>query len=211
MSTRFFILFFLLILQGCFKHSISTNTTSLVPITEAEYNVILDIKYATDDNFTKHKIYTNNEVFLHKDAAKRLKIAAQYADSLGYRIKIFDAFRPLQVQQELYNQIKDERYVSDPIKGIAGHTRGVALDITLVDNKTKQELNMGTPFDTFENSSHHRADIDPRILQNRVLLAGIMSVAGFTPLPSEWWHYNLRLYDTYPNYQSYPKIITKKV
>lgn len=182
--------------------------SNLVLITEHEYGVILDVKYATTENFTEERIYSTSKVFLHEDAAKKLLIASNYAAKLGYRLKIFDGFRPLDVQKKLYEKVNDERYVSNPVTGVATHTRGVAVDVTLVDcNGT--EIDMGTEFDSFEDKAHHNPNIpnlSADVLRNRVTLAGIMSLAGFTPLSTEWWHYHLRLYAEYPDYSSFPKL-----
>ncbi|QED22868.1 M15 family metallopeptidase [Candidatus Deianiraea vastatrix] len=184
-----------------------TKSTDLVAINQHDYDIIFDIRYATSNNFLGRKIYENANVYLHKDAAKNLKIATLYADKLGYKIKLFDGFRPLSVQRKLYTEVSNEIYVSNPDSGVASHTRGVALDVTLVDKKTNKELDMGTEFDSFEEKAHHNPNIDPKILQNRTILAGIMAISGFTPLPSEWWHYNLRIYEIYPDYGSkYPKM-----
>ena len=177
-------------------------------ITEKKYDVILDIKYATENNFTGKKIYNSSKVFLHENAAKKLLIASQYAKNLGYKIKIFDAFRPLDVQQSLYEQINDERYVSNPVTGVATHTRGVAVDLTLVDIHG-DELDMGTEFDSFDDRAHQSPDIpnlSQNVLCNRIILAGIMSIAGFTPLSTEWWHYHIRIYDEYLDYTDFPKL-----
>ena len=184
------------------------NSKSLfVQITQEEYNVILDVKYATEDNFTGKVIYKTPSVFLHKNTASKLKVASEYAEKLGYKIKVFDGFRPLEIQERLFNEIKDERYVSDPKKGVASHSRGVAVDVTLVKKDNLKEVDMGTEFDSFNETAHHKFDaVTPEILQNRIILAGIMSVASFTPLSTEWWHYNLRIYEEYPNYEEYPKL-----
>lgn len=202
---KYFLLFSLFIMSSCVNNKVSKNT-NLVKITQQDYDIIFDIRYATKNNFTGEEIYENSDLYLHKDSAEKLKIAINYADQLGYKIKVFDGYRSLAVQTKLFEQINDERYVSDPKKGVAGHTRGISIDLTLVDKKTNKELDMGTEFDCFEETAHHRPDVDKQVLQNRLILAGIMSVSGFTPLPSEWWHYNLRTYLIYPDYKNHPKI-----
>lgn len=204
-----------IILNSCISLSTSSDE-KMIPINEKEYGVILDIKYATEDNFTGKPLYKKSVVYLHKDAALRLKKASAYARALGYQIKIFDGFRPLNVQKKLYDTFPHEGYVSDPDKGVAAHTRGVAVDVTLVDLNTKKELNMGTDFDSFKETSHHAyafngkedlhsLNLSREVLRNRAILAGVMSIAGFTPLTTEWWHYNMRLYIEYPDYKDYPK------
>ncbi len=114
----------------------------------------------------------------------------------------------------MFEEVSDERYVSDPKKGVASHTRGVAIDVTLVDTKTGKDLDMGTEFDSFSEKAHH--DYDAKItreqMKNRLILAGIMNVSQFTAYKYEWWHYNYRLYEDYPNYNDqYPKLTTGDV
>lgn len=172
-------------------------------------NIILDIKYATTENFTGKAIYKKPSLYLPMQVAEKLIIAAKYANKIGYKIKIFDGFRPLDVQQKLFEEVSDERYVSDPKKGVASHTRGVAIDITLVDIKTGKDLDMGTEFDSFSEKAHHEHDakITKEQMKNRLILAGIMNVSQFTAYKYEWWHYNYRLYEDYPDYDDqYPKL-----
>jgi D-alanyl-D-alanine dipeptidase len=204
---------FLMLLVSCSSTKISHN---FVKITESEYNVILDIKYATENNFTKEKIYKNPVAYLPKEVAEKLKVASEYAKKLGYKIKIFDTYRPLDVQKKLFAKINDENYVSDPDKGVATHTRGVAIDLTLIDLKTGKELDMGTEFDSFEDLAHHNPNskITIKQLKNRLILSGIMSVSNFTPLPTEWWHFNYRTYSVYPEHEydnKFPKLTSEQL
>jgi D-alanyl-D-alanine dipeptidase len=192
--------------MGFVKYSINilNNDVQFVKIDPEKYNVILDVKYATEDNFVGKKLYKKPSVYMPQEIAEKLKLAAEYAQKLGYKIKVFDAFRPLNIQRELFKTFPHDGYVSDPDKGVAGHTRGVAIDLTLVEIKTGKELDMGTEFDSVN------ANITTEQLKNRLILAGIMSICQFTPLPTEWWHYNYRLYKIYPDYDGfYPKRTAK--
>ncbi len=163
---------------------------SLVEITPPEYDVEHYIAYATSDNFTDAPVYARAACFLHEDAAKCLKHAITYAAELGYRIKIFDAFRPSEAQFKLWNHTPDPDFLADPNRG-SPHSRGVAVDLTLID-ADGNELEMGTAFDAFTPLSHHGAtDISAEAKRNRLLLLGIMTSAGFDFYRNEWWHYQL--------------------
>ncbi len=109
----------------------------------------------------------------------------------GLGLKIFDAYRPYSVTKIMWGKVKDDRYAADPKKG-SGHNRGIAVDLTIIDLKTHEELNMGTGFDNFTDSAHHDfKNLPEAILQNRSILKSIMEKYGFKALGTEWWHYSL--------------------
>lgn len=162
----------------------------LHPVTSAEFDVELSIAYATADNFTGRAIYRRADCWLHSDAADRLAQAITLARPLGLRFRIFDAFRPQEAQWVLWNHTPDPGFLADPRRGSA-HSRGVAIDLTLVD-QTGRDLDMGTPFDAFTPLSHHgNTDISEIAQRNRHLLLGIMTAAGWDFYQNEWWHYQL--------------------
>lgn len=162
----------------------------LVLITGKTHDVAIDMVYARPDNFTGHVIYQHAECFLHPQAEAGLRRAATAARGFGFRLKIFDAYRPQQAQEALWARMPDPRYVTDPAEG-SNHTRGVAMDLTLLD-ATGRELDMGTPVDTMTPASNHfYAALPPAILVNRMHLLTIMLEAGFVHHPNEWWHYQL--------------------
>ena len=106
-------------------------------------------------------------------------------------LKIFDGYRPYSVTEKMWEPIKDDRYVADPKKG-SGHNRGIAVDLTVINLKTKEELPMGTGFDNFSDTAHQTFKALPeQILQNRNLLKDAMEKYGFKSLETEWWHYSL--------------------
>ena len=163
----------------------------LVQITEKEYDVVLDIRYATANNFTGKPIYKKPVCYLHPDAASALKKAISLAKEQGYRFKIFDGYRPFEVQQELWNNNPDPNFISNPQTGAIPHVRGVAVDLNLID-KDGNELSMGTRFDEFNEKSHlGRTDISKTEQANRYLLLGIMTTAGWDFYSKEWWHFQL--------------------
>ena len=169
----------------------------LIKISEND-GVILDIRYATSDNFTNTQIYTEPNCYLHKEAALKLYRAIENADALGFTIKIFDAFRPKEAQFKLWEHTPNEDFLAHPEKG-SPHSRGVAVDLTLIHGDGN-ELDMGTSFDDFSISSNHGEieDISVEAQINRYILLGIMSTAGWDFYKNEWWHYQLFDSKKYP-------------
>jgi D-alanyl-D-alanine dipeptidase len=170
----------------------------LVEITPQSHHVVLDLRYATADNFTGTPVYQPSaRCFLHQDAAEKLTIAADLARIQGFGLRIFDAFRPAEAQQKLWNHTPDPEFLSPPERG-SPHSRGVAVDLTLID-PNGHDLDMGTAFDAFTPLSHHaNRDISPEAQRNRFLLLGIMSAAGWDFYKNEWWHYQLFNSRSYP-------------
>jgi D-alanyl-D-alanine dipeptidase len=167
------------------------NSEPLVRIAPPAYDVEMFIAYGTPENFTGKPLYAREECYLHPDAAKALTIAIRYAAAMGYRFKIFDAFRPLEIQELLWEDNPDPNFISDPKTGSVPHCRGVAIDLTLID-KDGKELDMGTPFDSFSPLSYHgNTEVSQEAQRNRAILMGIMCAAGWDFYRNEWWHYQL--------------------
>lgn len=163
----------------------------LVEITEDNFDVIIDIRYATDDNFTAKPVYSRAACFLHPEASEALKRAIDLAAKDDLRFKIFDAYRPLEAQQALWNHTPDPDFLSNPDGGACPHCRGVAIDLTLID-EDDNELDMGTGFDEFTPLSHHgNQDIPHKAQSNREYLKKLMLDAGWDFYTNEWWHYQL--------------------
>lgn len=163
----------------------------LVEISKPDFEVELDIAYATCNNFTAAPIYKSSRCFLHADAALLLKKAIIMARELGYQFKIFDGFRPTEAQEKMWDFCPDPTFLAPPERGSA-HSRGVAIDLSLIDNESGEELDMGTAFDAFTPLSFHGSiDISKEAQKNRFILLGIMSAAGFDFYKNEWWHYQL--------------------
>ncbi len=171
---------------------------NLVTIDPAQYLVEVDLAYAGSNNFVCLPIYAADApCMLHADAAACLKRAALAARRAGLTLKILDAYRPPAAQEVLWRICPDPAYVADPGQG-SNHSRGVAVDVTLLDEDGRQ-LDMGTGFDDMRELSHHdRPDLPAAVQRNRHLLLGIMLQAGFVSLPTEWWHYELPGASVYP-------------
>lgn len=162
----------------------------LVKLNIEKSDLIFDLRYATSNNFTKKILYKSKNCFLHKIAFEHLCIAQKIAKKIGLKLKIFDAYRPVYVQKKLWEILPDSKFIAPPKKG-SPHSRGVAIDLTLVNKKGK-ELNMGTEFDEFSRLSYHGClDISKESYENRLLLLGIMTDSGWDFFRNEWWHYQL--------------------
>lgn len=166
--------------------------TLIVSLKSVDSTIVQDVRYATDNNFTKQVLYPSAKVFLRKIAAEHLAQANEYLKrNHNLRIKIFDGFRPLFVQKIMWEILPDDRYVADPAKG-SRHNRGAAVDITLID-ADGNELDMGTPYDDFtERASFASRDVSEKAYGNRKLLRETMIQFGFVPLETEWWHFDFK-------------------
>jgi len=165
--------------------------TSFVNLKEYSTDFVYDMKYATEDNFLKSKVYDCAECYLRLKTVKALVKANSKLMKLGYKIKLYDCYRPLDVQKKMWALVSNPIYVANPSKGSI-HNRGGAIDITLVDF-TGKELDMGTPFDFFgPEASHDYKGFSKEIIANRALFKKIMISSKFQSFDSEWWHYNLK-------------------
>lgn len=157
----------------------------------------IELRYASDKNFTKSIIYDNNIAYLRRGTAEKLKAAQEEFATHGYTIKIWDAYRPPRAQFRLWEKCPDARFVINPHKGYSYHSRGIAVDITLVD-ENGQELLMPTGFDDFTaRADRDYNDIDPKTADNARLLEEVMIKNGFESIYYEWWHFIDRDRDKY--------------
>lgn len=169
----------------------------LIHITEQNHDVLVDLIYAGDNNFTGQAIYDHPLCFLHPQAEAGLRQAIAAARGFGLRLKILDAFRPQEAQEALWAVAPNPDYIADPKIG-SNHTRGVAVDLTLV-GADGVALDMGTPVDTMSPASHHFHAGHPAAIQvNRMRLLTVMLEAGFVHHPREWWHYQLPGAERFP-------------
>ncbi|MEZ7505289.1 M15 family metallopeptidase [Flavobacterium sp. Arc2] len=173
------------------NNEVVENDTTFVNLKDYSSDFVYDMKYATTDNFLKAKVYDCAECYLRLKTVVALIEANKEFIKKGYRIKLFDCYRPLDIQKRMWKIVSNPQYVADPAKGSI-HNRGGAVDITLVDAYSK-ELDMGTPFDFFgEEASHGYTKLSEEVKNNRILLKSIMTANNFNSFDSEWWHYNLK-------------------
>ncbi|MFA9191169.1 D-alanyl-D-alanine dipeptidase [Flavobacterium sp. FZUC8N2.13] len=169
----------------------AVSDTSFVNLKDYSADFIYDMKYATEANFLKAKVYDCAECYLRLKTVKALIAANKVFQEKGFQIKLFDCYRPLDIQKRMWTIVSNPEYVADPAKGSI-HNRGGAVDITLVDKKGK-ELDMGTAFDFFGiKASHSYNKLSQKVKNNRLLLKQVMTQNGFNSFDSEWWHYNLQ-------------------
>lgn len=160
----------------------------LVELNVMDNTFIIDLKYATTDNFMKKKIYPVSRCLINRNTAIKLIKANNEFKKKGYRIKIFDAYRPYSAQKLLWDAASDKSYVANPKKGSI-HNRGAAVDITLADRHGR-ELEMPSAYDEFTRRAHiDYTDCPKKQIENRELLGSTMIKYGFKRIRTEWWHF----------------------
>jgi D-alanyl-D-alanine dipeptidase len=194
---------FLSLLGGCstpepVRTADSPAARRLVRLDLIDPGLRFDIRYATGNNFTSRRLYPVAAAWMVADAAQALSRVQRDLEAQGLGLKVFDAYRPYHVQQRMWDLIRDERYVSNPAKNAGRHTRGTAVDVTLV-NRQGREMTMPTGFDDFSERAHRNAvGISPGARRNSQILEAAMVRHGFEPYPYEWWHFDFRGWERYP-------------
>ncbi len=175
---------------------IQFHDSSFINLSALSKDIVYDLKYATAENFLNEPVYDCGNCYLRHEVARKLVQANREFMSKGYRIKLFDCYRPLSVQKKMWKIKPDARYVANPYSSTGSfHNRGSAVDLTLVDSKGN-ELDMGTPFDFFGEKSHvDYKDLPKKVLKNRVILREGMKAAGFHGIRTEWWHFSAGEYN----------------
>lgn len=201
------IIFGLCCCNTCMAQSLSDRIKSqgFVNIHDVDSSIHVSLMYTRPDNFTGKVLYTTlKEAYLHPDAAIALKKAQAKLKQLHpeYSLIIFDATRPMSVQQKMWNVVKGTSkniYVSNPANGGGLHNYGFAVDISICDVKG-DTIPMGTKVDfmglasqpKFENEMLSKKVITTEAVRNRQLLRTVMAEGGFKVLNTEWWHFNLK-------------------
>ena len=179
--------------------------SGLVDIQSIDSSIQLDLKYASTDNFLHEKLYERlTTAYLQKDVALRLSLVQKTLSRAypGYKLLIYDALRPVSVQQKMWQALdtlapsERGKYVSNP-KSLSLHNMGAAIDLSVLDAKGNP-LDMGAGFDDFrpiaypslEASFLKTGQLTPLQVKNRKILRNAMQAQGFRQLPTEWWHYN---------------------
>ncbi len=175
-----------------YQISIDSNSQKkIININKIIPTIILDLRYGTINNFTKTKLYKNaNTTYMRMAPANALLQVQNYFANKGLGIKVFDAYRPYTATKLMWNLIQDDRYVANPKNG-SNHNRGLAIDLTIINLKTLEEIDMGTAFDNFTDTAHHSfTHLAAKVLENRKLLKTTMELFGFIAFDTEWWHYS---------------------
>lgn len=177
----------------------SLQSHNLVEITHINPHIRVHLVYATPHNFTKKIIYKSGaRAFLLEHVARALSNVQRELETMGLGLLIWDAYRPLQGQQALWDACPDERFVYPPAKG-GKHTRGTTVDLTLVNFKTGELLEMPTEFDSFTpQAAKDYQNVSANALKNRTLLQDVMRKHGFLPIANEWWHFDYNDWKNHP-------------
>jgi len=152
-------------------------------------SLVEDLRYATPNNFLKRAVYADARCRLKPAVTRKLATAARLLSERrpGWRLKVWDCYRPRAVQWEMWAIKPDPKYVADPRTG-SRHNTGSAVDLTIVDEHGR-EVEMPTGFDDFSRKAWANAPATTAATANRALLRSIMLDAGFTPIRTEWWHF----------------------
>jgi len=160
-------------------------------------DLVLDIRYATANNFTGKIIYEAPKAFARKAVVAALRKVQDSLASYHYGLKIYDAYRPYAASLKFYEVYPDTNFVANPRYG-SRHNRGCAIDLSLVVLKSGKDLPMPTAYDDFtEKANPTYAALPADVLANRKLLFGIMSHFGFTHFATEWWHFDYSGWENY--------------
>ena len=171
--------------------------TSLVDLHHINAGIRLDMRYATANNFMHRPLYHESRCLLRAIAAEQLSQVQTDLEAIGLGLKVYDCYRPLSVQKQMWKLLPDDRYVANPAHG-SRHNRGSAVDVTLVD-RAGRELKMPTDFDDFtERAAIHYDGASTEAKQNRQRLEDAMVKHGFTPLSTEWWHFDTTSWAQFP-------------
>lgn len=195
-----------------YKDTVIMDSSDFVVLSDYVPGIVQEIRYFSTYNFVGDRIdgYEEPVALLTKEAARALKGVANEANAMGYRLKVFDAYRParavrhfvfwgiedLDLRMKPYFYPKLEKQVlfqEGYIAKESSHSRGSTIDLTLLDMATGKEVDMGSPFDLFDPLSHPDCrDVTDEQYDNRMLLQNLMVRAGFEPIDCEWWHFTLK-------------------
>jgi D-alanyl-D-alanine dipeptidase len=163
---------------------------------------ITNLKYATTDNFLHRDVYTPFGVsacYVHRDLYSKLKRLAPILQDKRLKLVMFDCYRPIEVQREMWKLVPDTKYVADPARG-SQHNRGIAIDVGLADEQGRL-LPFPTAFDAFDRkawASYACKTAEKVQCDNREMLKGLMHSVGIEGITSEWWHFQLENAKAYP-------------
>ena len=176
--------------EGYVESANKNPEKELVDLEKIIPDIVLDIRYATRNNFTGEQIYDMAKAYERKPVATALvKVQADLRKE-GLGLKIFDAYRPYRATVKFYEVYRDTTYVASPYRG-SRHNRGCAIDLTLIELSTGNELKMPTGYDVFTKKAWPSTPVtDAEVRKNRSKLITVMARHGFKVNSSEWWHFD---------------------
>lgn len=168
------------------------SSLTLVDVANFIPNIVLDISYATANNFLGEPVYASAKAYLRRPVAEALQKIQKELNQQELGLKIYDAYRPYRTTVYFFEKLRDTVYLAVPWQG-SRHNRGCTVDLTLIDLKTGRELPMPTPYDDFTKKAHvNYQNLSAPVKRNRARLIQAMSKHGFRVYSEEWWHYDFR-------------------
>ena len=194
-----------------FEKKVTMDSSGFVLLADMVPGIVQEIRYYSTYNFIGDRIdgYEEPAAICTKEAARALKAVSNELNVQGYRLKVFDAYRPacavrhfvlwgiedldLRMKPFFYPDLeKQELFVKGYVASQSSHSRGSTIDLTLLDMATGKEVDMGSPFDMFSEISHpDYTGITEEQYANRMRLQKAMVRGGFVPIDNEWWHFTL--------------------
>ena len=176
---------------------VAGSEKKLMEVTSEEVpGLVLEIRYATEQNITGKKIYADKRAWLREETIRKLAQVARELEEKGYRLVLWDGWRPASAQKALWAAKPDGRFLTPPNR-ISRHTRGTSVDVSLADRNGKI-LEMPSDHDEFtDRADEDFSDVPKEVAQRARLLRKAMFRAGFSGVPDEWWHYDLRDWASY--------------
>ena len=170
----------------------------LVEVKKYVPGVVVDLRYATPDNFMHKRVYPKGaRCLLRRSVVRALSRAETHFERAGYRLELWDCYRPLSVQRYMWKLVPTPGLVANPKHG-SNHNRGSAVDCTLV-HLDGSKVEMPTDLDSFTPEAHaHAANVPKLARKHRRILQSVMRGLGFTTIRMEWWHFNYRNARHYP-------------
>ena len=182
--------------------SFATPDERLVEVTPDNLpGVVLDLRYASTNNIAGKTLYPEAKAYLRTETIRKLEKVARDLKARGYRLVIWDAWRPAYAQRALWAAKPDGRFLTPPNK-VSRHTRGTSVDLSLADQEGKI-LEMPSDHDEFNaKADEDFSDVPKEVAKRARILRHIMFNAGFSGVPDEWWHYDLRDWADYEPVES---------
>jgi D-alanyl-D-alanine dipeptidase len=176
---------------------VAGSEKKLIEVTSEKVpGLVLEIRYATEQNITGKKIYADKRAWLREETIRKLAQVARELEEKGYRLVLWDGWRPASAQKALWAAKPDGRFLTPPNR-ISRHTRGTSVDVSLADRNGKI-LEMPSDHDEFtDRADEDFSDVPKEVAQRARLLRKAMFRAGFSGVPDEWWHYDLRDWASY--------------
>jgi D-alanyl-D-alanine dipeptidase len=176
---------------------VAGSEKKLIEVTSEKVpGLVLEIRYATEQNITGKKIYADKRAWLREETIRNLAQVARELEEKGYRLVLWDGWRPASAQKALWAAKPDGRFLTPPNR-ISRHTRGTSVDVSLADRNGKI-LEMPSDHDEFtDRADEDFSDVPKEVAQRARLLRKAMFRAGFSGVPDEWWHYDLRDWASY--------------